>query len=75
MIKVVSEKKVIANRVDDCVFVCLFVFVFLPVPRDYGITRLQHYTKDELFFQCRNIYLMVEGKVDGIIRGGCSMKC
>lgn len=52
----------IANRLDDCVFVCLFVIVFLPVQRDYRITRVQRYRKDELFFQCRNIYLMVEGK-------------
>lgn len=55
----------------ECFFF-LFVFVFVlpvavvPVQRDYRVTRVQHYTKDGLCFQCRNTYLMVEGKVDGI---------
>lgn len=59
----------------ECLFF-LFVFVFVlvvvavaPVQRDYRVTRVQHYTKDGLCFQCRNTYLMVEGKVDGIFVG------
>lgn len=58
----------------ECLFfLFVFVFVFLvavvPVQRDYRVTRVQHYTKDGLSFQCRNTYLMVEGKVDGIFVG------
>lgn len=58
----------------ECLFF-LFVFVFVlvvavvPVQRDYRVTRLQHYTKDGICFLCRNTYLMVEGKVDGVFVG------
>lgn len=58
----------------ECLFF-LFVFVFVlvvavvPVQRDYRVTRLQHYTNDGICFQCRNTYLMVEGKVDGVFVG------